>query len=477
MAPFALQELEVFGSCTPNMWALIRNSEGSQAGDKVRKIDVDLCDQQGQVCVRLKGFSARVLEGEIPTATWPQLITVENTPEFQVGTIMLIPTWETVSIKRMENFPTLNDRMVMVGGTKEQKVSVQKKYPNTATLEIQTSDSIDEITRKLTEYGTIDHILWIAPYHQLRSLVDETLIKGQSQGVLQVFKIIKALLKLGYGTRELGWSLITNRTQAVSKNDPINPTYASLHGLVGSMAKEYPNWNIRLIDLESNKNWPVSDIFTVQPDPEGNPFAYRGEEWYQQRLIPVRNIPTKHTLYKQGGVYVVIGGAGGIGEAWSEYVIRTYQAQVIWIGRRAKNEAIQAKIDRLATLGPKPLYIAADATNRQALQQAYHEIKERHSRINGVIHSAIVLLDKSLMNMTEEQFQAGLSAKVDVSVRLAQVFASEPLDFVLFFSSLQSFTKAAGQSNYASGCAFKDAFAHQLRREWPCMVKVMNWGY
>ncbi|HWU89394.1 MAG TPA: beta-ketoacyl synthase N-terminal-like domain-containing protein, partial [Kofleriaceae bacterium] len=37
--------------------------------------------------------------------------------------------------------------------------------------------------------------------------------------------------------------------------------------------------------------------------------------------------------------------------------------------------------------------------------------------------------------------------------------------------------KAAGQSNYAAGCTFKDAFASRLALEWPSAVKVMNWGY
>jgi polyketide synthase PksM len=477
MLPFALEELEIIGRCTSSMWALIRHSEGNNKGDKVRKLDIDLCDDQGHICVRLKGFSSRVLEREIPIASRRRPVSVENTSELQVGTIMLTPAWETVSMKRVETSPTLSDRVVIVGGTKEQKSNIQKQYPNVAVLEIQTSDSIDEITRKLTEYGTINHILWIAPYRKLKSSADEILIKEQNQGVLQVFKIIKALLKLGYGTRELGWSLITNRTQAVHKNDEVNPTHASLSGLAGSMAKEYPDWKIRLMDLETEA-WPnFSDIFTLPPDTSGNALAFRGGEWYQQQLIPVQSIPIKQTLYKTGGVYVVIGGAGGIGEAWSEYVIRTYQAQVIWIGRRAKDEAIQAKIDRLATLGPEPQYIAADATKRKALEEAYHEIKQSYLQINGVVHSAIVLLDKSLMNMTEEQFQTVLSAKVDVSVRMAQVFSEEPLDFVMFFSSMESFSKSAGQSNYAAGCTFKDAFAHRLNLEWPSTVKVMNWGY
>ncbi|HYM34271.1 MAG TPA: KR domain-containing protein, partial [Steroidobacteraceae bacterium] len=84
---------------------------------------------------------------------------------------------------------------------------------------------------------------------------------------------------------------------------------------------------------------------------------------------------------------------------------------------------------------------------------------------------------KSLAQMDEARFRTSLAAKVDTSVRLAQVFANEPLDFVLFFSSVQSFSKAAGQSNYAAGCTFKDAFAQHLARIWSCPVKIMNWGY
>ena len=69
--------------------------------------------------------------------------------------------------------------------------------------------------------------------------------------------------------------------------------------------------------------------------------------------------------------------------------------------------------------------------------------------------------------MSPEQFEAGLRAKVDTSVQLARVFAGDDLDFVLFFSSIQSFNKAPGQSNYAAGCTFKDALAQYLAQTWP----------
>lgn len=129
------------------------------------------------------------------------------------------------------------------------------------------------------------------------------------------------------------------------------------------------------------------------------------------------------------------------------------------------------------TSRPAPYYIQADAANREELERAYETMKQTHHEINGIIHSAIVLQDRSLMNMSEECFRNVLAAKVDVSVRMAQVFRHEPLDFVLFFSSVQSFARASGQSNYAAGCSFKDAFAQRLSQVWPCTVAVMNWSY
>ncbi|MGD2088021.1 MAG: SDR family NAD(P)-dependent oxidoreductase, partial [Candidatus Aminicenantes bacterium] len=395
--------------------------------------------------------------------------------------IMLAPLWDSIPVEKDQIFPTPIHQVVIVGGTKDNRQAIQQVYPKARAMSIQPGETIDEIAQKLEAHGLIDHILWIAPHHPLKSPADDSLIEEQHQGILHCFRMIKALLGLGYGTRDLGWSVITIQTQTISKNDwvnlAVNPAHASLHGLIGSMAKEYPNWKIRLVDLEADCDWPLADIFTLPPDPRGDTWGYRGQEWYRQKLIPLHRPPVDQTLYRTGGVYVVIGGAGGIGAAWSEYMIRTYQARITWIGRRQKDKTLQAKLDSLAAQGPAPHYITADATDRQALYRAYEEIKQRYSQIHGVIHSAVGLLDKSLAKMEEERFQAGLSAKIDVSVRMAQVFQKETLDFILFFSSIGSFARAHGQSSYSAGCAFKDAFAHQLAQKKPPLVKVMNWGY
>ena len=410
------------------------------------------------------------------------------------GLAMMTPKWDVIPMpEKIPLFPDRTARVVMAGGTREQKKAIQDVYPNTRSWEIHRRYRIEEMADQLKSIDSPDHIIWIAPDGPFKPFADDSLAQEQNLGTLQVFRMIKALLALGYGTKDLAWTVITTQTQAVRSVDRVNPTHAGVHGLMGSLAKEYPHWKVRLLDMEAGgqqssirslqstiNDWPVKEMFSLPFDPLGDAFAYRGNEWFRQSLIPVpvqTHGAGTRTLYRSEGVYVVIGGAGGIGEAWSRHMVEKYRAQIIWIGRRKKDAQIHGKLESISQYGPIPTYIRADATDQNALQKAYEEIKRTHGRIHGVIHSAIVLSDQSLANMDEEQFQAGLRAKVDVSVRLVQVFQKEPLDFVLFFSAMQSFIKAPGQSNYASGCTFKDAFAQRLSQEWPCAVKIVNWGY
>jgi acyl transferase domain-containing protein/thioesterase domain-containing protein len=473
IVPFALEQIEVFDACTPNMWALVRYCEGSAPLDKVQKLDIDLCNDQGKLCVRMQGFSSRILEGGLTPGNGVGTHAVSPGP--LAGDTLLSPIWDVVTIEKVPlSIP--EGRVIIIGGTQDHWDTIRLHFPGALTPGVGYQDSFDDIVQKLG-LQPIGHIIWIAPGLDADSMANESIITGQEHGAMLLFRFIKAIIGLGYQTKTLEWSIITIQTQPIHRHDPVNPTHSSLHGLTGSMAKEYPGWKIRLVDSQAHQAIPFEDIFTHPSDKQGNAMVYRGRQWYRQQLIPFHVPIEEIKSYKAGGVYVIIGGAGGIGEVWSEYVMRTYQAQVIWLGRREKDAAIQDKLDRLSALGHTPCYISADATNLDSLQKAYEEIKQQYKQINGVVHSAIVLLDKSLANMEEASFKAGLSAKVDVSVHIAQVFQKEPLDFVMFFSSMQSFLKAPGQSNYAAGCTFKDSFALQLAQQWPCPVKIMNWGY
>ncbi|GFN30064.1 SDR family NAD(P)-dependent oxidoreductase [Paenibacillus xylaniclasticus] len=479
LMPFALEEIEIYGACTPTMWSWIQFSEGSKSEDKVQRLNIDLCDEEGNVCVRIRGLSTRALEGDIRTERGHAGAAEGGAVSSLVGAVKLVPRWDTVEVTKGALSPLPTDRVIAAGGTEQDKQTIKELYPGAYLLDLQAQDTIETVAAKVEAYGSVDHVLWLAPSNHVESVTDESLIKEQEEGTILFFRMIKAMLLLGYGTKKLGWTTITTQAQPIDSYDSVHPTHASLHGLAGTMAKEYPNWKIRIVDLQSDSDWSLSDLFALPPDRQGRMWAFRDNQWYRQQLIPFKETAgsTGQTLYRTDGVYVVIGGAGNIGEAWSKYMARTYHAQLVWIGRRPMDDSIQAKLNGFAGLGPVPYYISADVADERALKRAFEEIKLRYSRINGVVHSAISFSEQGLADLTEETFRSALSAKVDVSVRMAQVFRQEPLDFVLFFSSIIAHVKNPGQSGYAAGCAFKDAFAHRLSREWSCAVKIMNWGY
>ncbi|WP_052410167.1 SDR family NAD(P)-dependent oxidoreductase [Paenibacillus durus] len=473
--PFFLDEMEILRSCTTDMWVRIQPDDERDRKQGVIKLAFEMYNPDGELCVRMRKFSFKT---QSVTAQAFQL-PVPGTVTPPVGNVLLTPMWDVFTPEIHSPVPSTNEKVVIIGGNEWSRNAACRIYPRATILEVSNQSSVDELTEALVKCDEIRHIIWIDSWKGLVELTDESILVEQEQGVLQLFRLVKSLLGLGYGTRSVDWTVVTTEANPVYSTDEINPTHASIHGFIGSIAKEYSCWRIKLVDVENGTDWAGSGLHNLPADSQGNTYVYRSGEWYRQELVPVdaQKVEIGKISYRQEGVYVVIGGAGGIGEAWSEYMIRNYNARVVWIGRRVPDSRIRAKLDKLASIGRAPEYITADASDYDILQQAYEQIKQKYLKIHGIIHSAIVLRDQSIANMEEERFRAGLFAKVAVSVRLAQIFGEEPLDFMLFFSSFNAFTRSPGQSNYVAGCTFKDAFAHQLALERPYQVKVINWGY
>lgn len=453
--PYALERVRVLSPCPPEMVASVRFSAGSQPDDAVVKLDIDLSDEGGNVCVEMRGFSSRVLSGARSELR------------------SFVPTWRTA---RPETHGAASTRFLLLGSDPKAIEWLTESHEDAQWVEFVPTATIERVRGALAGLS-FDHVIWIAP-DVLRTSSEVPLIEQQESGAVALFRVVKALLDLGFADRELRWTIITSKTQRVKRDEPLQPAHAAVLGLAGSLAKEYPHWNVSLLDLDSAGSITAADCLAIAGDPRGDGLAYRSGEWFHRKFAEIATLPASPAVrYRQNGVYVVIGGAGGVGEAWTRFMIERYQADIVWIGRRPSDNVIAEKIARLGQSGPAPLYISADATKLEELDEACQTILRAKGAIHGVVHSAIVLRDQGLARMDEPAFRASLAAKVDTSVNMDVVFGGEGLDFMLFFSSIMSFTRAAGQSNYAAGCVFEDSFALdvQCRRAYP--VKVVNWGY
>ncbi|MDQ8055997.1 type I polyketide synthase [Bacillus velezensis] len=440
----------------------------------VHQFDLHICDERGVLLAAVKDFIIKEVQ-ESAGFNQKAGVTPKKSRETE---LLMTPVWNTVTIPETGMPFMREEKIIVIGAGLDFQQALKEMYSDVRFPDITSLDSAEQMAETLKAQGSFQHMIWAAPDHPVPSVYDADTADGQEHGVMQLFRLIKALLLLNFDTEQLSLTICTFQAQPIHEHDEVNPSHASIHGLAGSLAKEYSNWSIRLLDLESQRGYRhLPDVFSLPADPEGNPWVFRAGQWHRQQLAVCQPHTDEPSLYRHGGVYVIIGGAGGIGEVWTEYMIQTYRAKIVWIGRRKKDTQIERKLKRLAALGPAPQYFSADAADYDSLKRAYDTIVKENGKVRGIIHSAIVLSDRSFANMEEEQFRASLSAKTDVSLQIARVAEGEPLDFLLFFSSMMSFQKAPGQSNYAAGCTFKDAFAKRISQKAPYAVKVVNWGF
>ena len=161
-----------------------------------------------------------------------------------------------------------------------------------------------------------------------------------------MYRTIKALLAESYGTRPLAWTVLTFGTQGVRLEESVQACNSSLHGLVGSMAKEYRHWAVSLVDVGAADEIPWSALARWPPHSEGDPVAWRGSQWYRRQLRKVGFERSPNSIYKEQGLYWSL----GVPAVWVKLDAvdaGEYRANVVWVGRRAADDGIEAACERL----------------------------------------------------------------------------------------------------------------------------------
>ena len=294
----------------------------------------------------------------------------------------------------------------------------------------------------------------------------------------------------------------------VTGEERVFPHAAGLIGLARAAGAEHPRWSVGCVDVgptpldvmelagriraETCADGLVALrdgrrlVRVLEPAPAvGGREPYRnvlepapaveGREPYRNGLEPAP-VTGGREPYRNEGVYLILGGTGGIGLTLSRHLARTVNARLVSIGRGPEGTRIAQRIAEIEELGGRVLYVRADAADPVALRGAVASAREFFGPVQGAFHAALVLHDTTLANMDEAALAEVLLPKVAGAAAFADALRDEPLDFLAFFSSAASFVDAAGQANYAAASTFEDSYALSLRRQ-GMPVSVMNWGY
>jgi acyl transferase domain-containing protein/acyl carrier protein len=281
--------------------------------------------------------------------------------------------------------------------------------------------------------------------------------------------------------------VVTSNLYDVTGEEKLCPSKATLLGPCKVIPKEYSHINCRTIDIVLNSSkTPLRQkvlnnlIIEFTAQTSNDIVVYRGDHRWIQSFEPVRleQTITDKTKLREGGVYLITGGLGGIGLVLAEHLAKTVQAKLVLVGRKNLPERdnwsqwlathdeqdrvsrIIRQVQVLETFGAEVLVISADVTNVAQMQSVIAQSVEKFGQIHGVIHAAGVAGGGVIQLKTQDIANKVLAPKVTGTIVLKQVFEKINLDFLVLCSSQSSILGEFGQVDYCAANAFLDVYAY-----------------
>uniref|UniRef100_UPI00163F5304 SDR family NAD(P)-dependent oxidoreductase n=3 Tax=Burkholderia gladioli TaxID=28095 RepID=UPI00163F5304 len=127
--------------------------------------------------------------------------------------------------------------------------------------------------------------------------------------------------------------------------------------------------------------------------------------------------------WREGGVYLITGGVGGLGRLLAGRLAATVQGvRLVLAGRRAASaetkELIEALHARASASGGGVRYVSLDVTDAPAVHGALADIVAREGALHGVLHAAGLIDDAYALRKTAASLDAVLAPKVAGTVNL-----------------------------------------------------------
>ncbi|MBH8561816.1 SDR family NAD(P)-dependent oxidoreductase [Nostoc sp. CENA67] len=336
----------------------------------------------------------------------------------------------------------------------------------------------------------IVHFWGVTQNHQI------TWEQSQAFGFNSLLFLAQALAEQGF-TNALEIFVVTNNLHSVIGDEQLCPEKATVLGPCQVIGQEYFNITCRSIDivlptqqhLQQKLTEQLLDEFTTQTT--DLIVAYRGHYRWVQNFEQVKlEAPTFQNIQlRQGGVYLITGGLGGIGLSLAEYLAQTVQAKIVLIGRSNLPEKDKweqwlethdqqnfisqriKKVQALEKFGAEVLVKSADVTNQEQMQALKTQVIERFGAIHGVIHAAGIAGGGMIQIKTTQVAANVLAPKVQGTLVIDHIFQGEKLDFIVLCSALASIVGGFGQVDYCAANAFLDKFAQKNSHNTICI----NW--
>ncbi|HET8773434.1 MAG TPA: SDR family NAD(P)-dependent oxidoreductase [Thermoanaerobaculia bacterium] len=412
--PFALDTLRVIAPCTAEMTAWVRYAAGSQAGDNLVKLDVDLCDERGNICVQMSGLSLRALSKELAAAA----------AEHATGSLLAIPAWEAISIESNAERLFAQHHVILCELPQIDPRALESSLPGSACLSLTGRGA--SIAQRYNAHA-------LTCFERVRSILQS---KPQEKVLLQV----------------------------VIAGGEEHAVLAGLSGLLKTAALENLQFAGQVI-LVPAKGTAGELASLLREEQRGALDAVVRYDRGVRQVLRWSEIPAgaddAPVAFKDDGVYLITGGTGGLGLIFAEEILgQTRRARVVLTGR----SALSPEKEALLSSG-RISYRQVDLGDAEQVDRLIAGVRDEYQQLNGILHCAGMISDHLILKKSGDEFAAVLAPKVAGTFNLDQASRDVELDLFVLFSSTSAALGNLGQADYATANGFMDQFAAYRNRQ------------
>lgn len=324
------------------------------------------------------------------------------------------------------------------------------------TINASAGEDYERVFRNIeAAYGRIDAVFYGWP------LADESCIPGYSY----ILSLLQGLHRAAIQPARI--------LLGAKSNEGLSRSYAdSWIGFERSLGFILPETKLFVcLDSQGEIKAVLRALFAAIPE---STFIQEGTRYVSRiRKTPLENgLP----LLKQGGTYLITGGAGGLGGLVATYIAAKFPVNLVLTGRSAPGAAFATLQHALQQKGSKVTYIQADVSDEIMMRTAITAISREYGTLNGVIHAAGTMGKSLLPDTTLPAFDEVLLPKINGTLVLDKVLKDQPLDFVCYFSSSAGILGDFGSSSYAVANRFQTAYAGwRQQQSLSGKTVVINW--
>ncbi len=278
--------------------------------------------------------------------------------------------------------------------------------------------------------------------------------KDNELPIYSVFTVVKELMN----------QRLRNKIRIIYVCRCENPIDLAMSGFFKTLQIENPNFICKTV---SSNNTPeiLNEI-----NCEGEEILYKDSIRYEREFEEISLSEHKTLNIKKGGTYIITGGMGGLGLIFAKYFANKANVRLVLTGRSDLTPEKQNKIDEIISLGSEVLYIKADISNYDHVQELIKTVRKKFKDIDGVIHSAGIIRDAFIIKKTKSQIEEVIKPKIYGTKYLYDSLKKSQHDFFVCFSSISSVFGNIGQCDYAYANSFMDNFAMQNKG-----ITSINW--